>query len=389
MARPHPVLWLGRNPGVADALLGVGLTCIAVLFHLTINEVDAADPSVQGVAFTVLATLPIVWRRRAPVAVLALVVAGQVLGEVVNIVGSGWMGVLIAAYSVGAYRSGRLLSYVGSGLVVASAGFTVLGVFISEVPWQAVITTTVTIAGAVLVGDSVRRRRERQAELVERAERAERERELVAREQVHHERTRIARELHDVVAHSLTLMVIQASAAQRTHDADAAREAMAVVETTGRSAMQEMRRILGVLRDGDEPLTDRSPQPSLDSLRSLVDGTTDLPVHFELRCADDAMDGLPAGVELSLYRIVQEGLTNVRRHAGHVDEVVVSVGRSDDDAVVVEVVDDGRGAASLPTVDGFGLLGMRERVAVHDGTLLAGPRPGGGWRIKAVIPVHA
>jgi signal transduction histidine kinase len=388
MVRPHPVLWLRRHPDLADALLGGALAIVAVVFHLTIDDGDAAEPSFWGVLLTLLATLPVVWRRRAPVAVMAAVGAGQVLAEALNIVGSGWMGVLIAAYSVGAYRSGRLLTYVGSGLVAAAAGSTVLGVFISEVPWQAVITTTVTIAGALLVGDSVRRRRERQAELLERAERAERERELLAREQVHHERTRIARELHDVVAHSLTVMVIQASAAQRTADPVAARDAMAVVETTGRSAMTEMRRILGVLRDGGESFGDRSPQPSLDALRSLVDGTTDLPVHFDLRCAPDELADLPAGVELSVYRIVQEGLTNVRRHAGHVDEVVVSVGCADD-AVVVEVLDDGRGAASMPTSDGFGLLGMRERVAVHAGTLLVGPRAGGGWRVKAVIPVHA
>jgi signal transduction histidine kinase len=261
-------------------------------------------------------------------------------------------------------------------------------VFVSEVPWQAVIATTVTIAGSLLVGDGVRRRRERQAELIERAERAERERELVAREQVHQERTRIARELHDVVAHSLTVMVIQAGAAQRTTDADAAREAMAVVEVTGRSAMTEMRRILGVLRDGDDPLADRSPQPSMQALRSLVEDTADLPVHFDLRCSPDELDPRRQRVELSVYRIVQEGLTNVRRHAGRVDEVVVAVDRADD-ALVVEVLDDGRGAASLAGPDGFGLMGMRERVAVHDGTLQVGPRPGGGWRVKAVIPVDA
>jgi signal transduction histidine kinase len=389
MARPHPVLWLRRNPDRADALLGVVVASLAVVFHLTITEADnAADPSAWGVAISVLATLPVAWRRRAPFTVLAVVVGAQVVAEALNVEGSGWTGVLIASYTVGAYRSGRLLTYVGTGLVAASAGFTVLGVFVSEVPWQAVITTTVTIAGALLVGDSVRRRRERQAELLERAERAERERELLAREQVHHERTRIARELHDVVAHSLTVMVIQASAAQRTTDQIASREAMAVVEATGRGAMTEMRRILGVLRDGDEPLAGLMPQPSLGALRSLVDDTTDLPVHFDLRCAPDELADLPAGVELSVYRIVQEGLTNVRRHAGHVDEVLVTVGCADD-AVVVEVLDDGRGAASMPTSDGFGLLGMRERVAVHDGTLTVGPRAGGGWRVKAVIPVHA
>jgi signal transduction histidine kinase len=202
---------------------------------------------------------------------------------------------------------------------------------------------------------------------------------------VHDERTRIARELHDVVAHSVSLMVIQTAAARRQLALDPARadEALATAETTGRAAMTEMRRILGVLRD-DQPQQPLAPQPTLSVIAGLAASAPDLPLEVH---ADGNLGGLPPGVELSAYRIVQESLTNVRRHAGVVQHVEVSVAMVDDE-LVVEVNDDGRGAGASPASGpGFGILGMRERVAAYDGRLVAGPRAGGGWHVKAVFPV--
>jgi signal transduction histidine kinase len=181
-------------------------------------------------------------------------------------------------------------------------------------------------------------------------------------------------------------MVIQTAAARRqlSVDPQKADAAMATVEDTGRTAMHEMRRILGVLRDedGNQLLT---PQPSLGDLDGLVATAADLPVVVS---ADGALDDLPAGVEVSAYRIVQEALTNVRRHAGPVRQVEVSVARTCSQ-LVVEVNDDGRGASTTPSPNGFGLVGMRERVAAYDGELVAGPRTGGGWRVRATFPLRA
>ena len=237
----------------------------------------------------------------------------------------------------------------------------------------------------IVLGDNMRRRRERSAELVERAERAERERHLVAHQHVQEERTRIARELHDVVAHSVSLMVIQTAAARRQLLADpqGVDASLAAIEETGRTAMQEMRRILGVLRDvsGDAPL---SPQPGLSAIEGLTASASDLPVSVH---AEGDLDHLPVGVELSAFRIVQEALTNVRRHAGPVQHVDVSMVRLEN-SLTVEVTDDGRGAAASDNGEpGFGLMGMRERVAAYEGQLYAGPRPGGGWRVRAIFPV--
>lgn len=381
-ARLRPVAWLTAHPEAADALLAIGVMSVSVLVHLTVRDPAYASPSLSGAVLAVAATLPLIWRRRWPVTVLVLVAAAQAACEVLQLFGPNWIGVIIAAYTVGAYVSGRRLWLVGGLLLVGITVFILVGVVAADVPWQSVFGTTAVVGVALVTGDNMRRRRQRQDELLERAERAERERELLALQQVQHERTRIARELHDVVAHSLSVMIIQAAAAQRTPQPEAAREAMSTVEHTGRRAMTEMRRILGVLRD-DDVQGALEPMPSIDELHTLVREASDLPVTLE---ATDLQE-LPAGVELSVYRIVQEGLTNVRRHAGNVQRVDVAVRRGPD-AVVVEIIDDGRGAASSGD-PGLGLLGMRERVAMHDGTLVAGPRVGGGWRVRAIIPVGA
>ena len=372
---------------MGDALLAVMLAVVSVVFHLTMHEDGASDPTLIGGVLSVGATLPLAWRRRSPVVVLVVVTLFQMAMELINAVGPGWMGVLVAAYTLGAYRSGQVYRRFAIAATVVVVLFVLVGVLTSYAPWQALLSAPVVFISAMVLGDNVRRRRERAAELVERAERAERERLLLAHQQVADERARIARELHDVVAHNVSLMVIQTAAARRQIAGDPAKAdaALAVVEDTGRAAMQEMRRMLGLLRAG-EPGGELAPQPGFSSIESLATASTDLPVSVSFT---GAIDDVPAGVEVNAYRIVQEALTNVRRHAGMVRKVEVSVVR-ENGSLTVEVADDGRGAAAEhPATEGFGIVGMHERVAAFGGRLHTGPRVGGGWRVRAVFPVAA
>jgi len=384
MARHNPAAWLRARPQTCDWLLAGVLAAMSVVFHLTVRDSTSSAPSLAGALLSVAATLPLGWRRRSPVAVLLVVSVAQAAMEAINASGPGWTGVMIAVYTLGAHRSGRNLWRVATGLLAAVVAFVVLGVARGDAPWQALLSVPITFTGALVFGDNMRRRRERAAELVERADRAERERLLLAHQHVQDERTRIARELHDVVAHSVSLMVIQTAAARRQllSDPAAVDASLATVEDTGRTAMQEMRRILGVLRDSGDGVQ-MAPQPGLARIDAL--SAPDLPLQVH---AEGDLQHLPAGVELSAYRIVQEALTNVRRHAGpvqHVDVSLVRTGRE----LTVEVCDDGRGAAAVHDAvnPGFGLIGMRERVAAYDGLLAVGPRPGGGWRVRATFPV--
>lgn len=384
MTRPRPVRWLRDHPRGADALLAGLLAAMSVLLHLTISDPDLADPTTIGVVLAVAGAAPLARRRQAPEVVLAATLSIQLINEINDWIGSGWVAVLIAAYSVGTIRAGRALWWVGGLATTTVAGVITVGIAVDDVPWQALLTTPVLFVSAFTLGDNMRRRRERATELIERAERAERERELLAHQQVQLERTRIARELHDVVAHSVSVMVIQAGAARRQVAAHPERaiELLETIEHTGREAMDEMRRILGVLRS-DEPGSDLAPQPSLAALDELVGASPDLPVQ---RHTEGDLSGLPPAVELSAYRVVQEALTNIRRHAGRVTRVEVNVSRRDH-TLVVEVTDDGRGAIGGSGVAGYGISGMRERLAVFGGELAIGPRSGGGWRVRATFPL--
>jgi signal transduction histidine kinase len=215
------------------------------------------------------------------------------------------------------------------------------------------------------------------------------------------ERARIARELHDVIAHNVSVMVVQADGASYTlaADPDRAREALAAISATGRQALAEMRRLLGVLRREDEPAnTARAPQPGIGELGELLDQarTAGLPVSFSV---EGVPRPLPDGAALAAYRIVQESLTNTRKHAGPVASASVVL-RYTSDALMLAISDDGRGGLAGPAVPssalpgapvgsaaaGHGLTGMRERVAMYGGSVAAGPRPGGGFEVTATLP---
>ncbi|MBM9508550.1 sensor histidine kinase [Actinacidiphila acididurans] len=263
--------------------------------------------------------------------------------------------------------------------------------------WTTLLSTcflTGIFALSWVVGDRLRTRRAYYAELEERAARLHREREAQSKAAVAAERARIARELHDVVAHNVSVMVVQADGAAYVLDAapDQAKQALETISSTGRQALAEMRRLLGLLRAGDDAGGEYVPQPGVDQLADLIDQVrgAGLPVRFEV--AGHARP-LSSGVELTAYRIVQEALTNVRKHGGDGASASVLLGFGDA-ALDLLIEDDGHGARAelyrQGGQDGLGqgLIGMRERIGMIGGTLDAGPRPGGGFRVSAVLPLR-
>ncbi|NEB74959.1 sensor histidine kinase [Streptomyces sp. SID14478] len=256
------------------------------------------------------------------------------------------------------------------------------------------VFTMVPFALAWVLGDSLRTRRAYLAQLEERANRLEKEREAQSKVAVAAERARIARELHDVVAHNVSVMVVQADGAAYVLDQapEQAKKALETISGTGRQALAEMRRLLGVLRTGEhEEGGEYVPQPDVEQIEDLVEQvrTAGLPVDFKV---EGTPRPLPSGVELTAYRIVQEALTNTRKHGG--DNAGASVRLVYfDDGLGLLVEDDGKGAPHELYEDGgadgrgHGLIGMRERVGMVGGTLDAGPRPGGGFRISVLLPL--
>jgi len=390
--RPRPIVWLRTHPASADIILATFLTVTSVIFHLLdfeIDDLEYTEPAWWTVLLVIASILPIAWRRVRPVEVALFVVGSEIITSLADIGGTGFIGVIVALYSLGAHAHGsrrtRSLAFIVAGLVLLfAAGFVV-----DEVDVGDLISSAVILVTAFVLGDNLRRRRDAALALQERLERAERERELIARQHVTDERTRIARELHDVVAHSVSVMVIHAAAARRNLAAspEIAEEALTNIEETGRQTMHELRGVLGVLRNDDADdaeRTMRAPQPVLRSVAALVDASDDLPISLEV---SGGLDDLASSVDLTGYRIIQEALTNVRRHAGPVTSVDIRIERRSD-AVHVVVDDDGRGASAEVRGAGFGIVGMVERVDAIGGTIDAGWRSGGGWRVSATLPTE-
>jgi signal transduction histidine kinase len=389
--RPHPVRWLRDHPTQADATLAVMLTTMALVFHLADfehNDTEYVDPSWWTVILVFGSVFPIAWRRSHTVAATVAVVLFQVTAAFADVDGGGFVGVTVALYSLGAHSTGPVRLRVLT-LVTASIGVLfVVGLLVGELDVGSAVFSTVILVTAFVLGDNLRGRRDAAVALEERANRAERERELIAQREVNAERSRIARELHDVVAHSVSVMVIQAAAARRSLPSSPvhAEQALTNIEDLGRQTMNELRGILGVLRRSSDGHGDpsRSPQPSLSQIETLVGMSDDLPIALSV---SGDLDDLPNSITLTGYRVIQEALTNIRRHAGPVTSVEVWVDRRLD-ALTIRILDDGRGAAADDVGPGYGILGMRERVAAVGGTVDAGSRPGGGWRVAVSIPTE-
>jgi signal transduction histidine kinase len=333
-------------------------------------------PIAAALVLLALACAALYWRRSQPFAVLWVTVIATALASGIGYVQlGGGLAMLVALYTVGRHASSDLWSYIGLGGAWAVFGLDYL---LGELTAAAVGVGLVVVSMAWYIGTRVRMRAERAAQL-------ERERATDADRAVAEERTRIARELHDVVAHRVSLMTVQAGAAKTIvgDDPQAALQAMEAVEHAGREALDELRHLLGVLRPKAEGGS-LGPQPGLADVGRLVDQFREagLDVSFTI---SDGPTGLPARVDLSAYRIVQEALTNVLKHAGPGARSEVRV-NLDNEVVSIEVTDDGHAVTTLPG-SGHGIMGMRERALLLGGSLTAGPRVDGGFRVMARLPI--
>jgi signal transduction histidine kinase len=341
-----------------------------------------------GYALVLLHTLPLAARRRFPGTVLGISVASGLAFAALFlppfVLGPA---ILVAVYSVAAYGDRRVSL---AGLVFAELGLAAVWLTPAMLERSTFLLFMGVIAVAWVLGRFVGDRQIYAARLEERTAELERAREELARRAVVEERLRLARELHDVVAHAMSVIAVQSGvgahvAASRPEEVG---KALAAIEATSRGALEELRRLLGVLRQDNESQASLTPVPGLANLESLLAevGKAGLAVRVRV---EGAPLQLPAGVDLSAYRIVQEALTNVVKHAGPA-HAQVTIGFRDQE-VTVEVTDDGRGAVP-PAGDGrmgtgHGLIGMRERVAAFGGDLQVGPRPGGGFRVAARLPL--
>jgi signal transduction histidine kinase len=364
--------WLHRHPRLVD------VSIVGLLLVLGIGATIRNDNGATGVVLSVAETAPLLFRRRYPVAVVVVVTAVVVA----MVAASVWVLPLqlgVALYTLTSVREQRGERAVGLAAIVAVA-ITVLSV--GGIEFGAGAARVVFLIAAALLGDSIRSRRAYVREIEEKADRLERERESEARRVAAEEQARIARELHDIVAHALSVIIVQAGAADDAFELDPARarEPIRAVDSAARAALADLRRVLGILQDSAE----YEPQPRLDQLDRLIDRVraTGLDVSLEI---EGSLRPLPAAVELSAFRIVQEALTNSLKHAA-AEHVRVRIRYGD--RLELEIRDDGHGDESGGAgAGGNGLVGLRERVALLGGVLSAGPVRGGGYRVAAEIPI--
>jgi len=379
-----------RAPSVLDWLVALALVVIALI------EVAGgmfAGPVGVAAAVQVAVILPVAFRRVAPLSAITfsaavsaafLLTYGVVDGAGGSVAAAGTQ--LLLVYSVGRHTEGRGLL---AGAVVALLMRSEQGI---DTPTTAddLIINLILFGGTLGLGVAIRLQTERSIALAVEADRARRLAAATAQAAVHEERARIARELHDVVAHNVGLIVLQAGGARSVlaTDPERARTALRQVEETGRQTLTEMRHLVGILREDEDE--ERQPLPRLERLPALVDEARAGGLTVEL-AVEGARVELPAGLELAAYRLIQEALTNVRKHAP-ASRVQVRLGY-EPDRLRIEVSDDGgpAGAAAAPARDasdsGHGLIGMRERVQVYGGRMQTRSMPGGGFRVEAVLPL--
>jgi len=383
-----PLEWTRAHPFAADSLLALLLAGVSMVpLWLGTSEDQHRAPSPAAIALVLLINLPLAWRRRWPVPI-GLVVAAASIGYGVapypDLAMPIPLGALVAFYTVLTLRPRRTATLIGAGTCTVGLVSMLLPVTNADATDFAFVALLLGATWAL--GDSAHTRRAYTAELEARAVRLERERELEAGRAAADERTRIARELHDVIAHHVSMMVVQAEAGPVVVERDPGMAAQAFdsISAIGRQALGEMRRLLGVLRsDDDRSGPSLGPQPGLDQLPVLVEQVRQAGLEARLEIQGEPRP-LPPGMDLSAYRIVQEALTNAVRHAGPgTARVLIRYG---DDDLRLEVRDDGLGGRPGNGA-GHGLIGMRERVNLFGGELDAGPRPDGGFAVAARLPL--
>jgi signal transduction histidine kinase len=341
-------------------------------------------------ALAVLLVVPILTHRRFPLASMAVCLTALLAYAAGRYAAFPGLPVFVLTFDIALHSKAR----VAFAALVASAAAMTVSLALQPNGVAALAEWVASGAGllvAWLVGRNLRYRRARWAELQDRAERLERERQEEARRAVTEERLRIARELHDVIAHSMSVIAVQSAVGHHVMDTqpDQARQALAAIEATSRSALTEMRRLLGVLRQEGQTRGSLAPAPGLADLDSLVSQVQDAGLRVWIK-VDGQRGPVPPSVDLSAYRIIQEALTNVIKHADCQSATVTICYRAD--SVTVEIADKGLAAPGARVVpagngSGHGIIGMRERVAVFSGQFTAGPGPDGGFRVRARFPV--
>jgi signal transduction histidine kinase len=396
--------WMRRHPKLVDGALALGLLLsgVGVLGAHSVRALGAGSEAGLTAISLLLAGLVVV-RRKYPLATFVIAIAiggaqmalgthpGTAQSNAFQPVGTD-IAIFVLLYTLAAYRP-RRISLCGLSVCLAGIVIGVLwwapthGLRYRDTILAGALVIAVPTVSAWVLGDSMAYRRAYYAGLEERARQAEAERDAKAQIAVAAERARIAREMHDVIAHNVSVIVVQADGAAYTldHDQDRARQALDAISRTGRQALTEMRRLLGVLRSG-ETTTDMAPQPGLAQISELVNEArlAGLPVSLTLAGVPRPID---SGRELAAYRIVQEALTNTRKHGGLGADAAVLLHYTDDE-LVVRVTDTGHAPVAAEGT-GHGITGMRERVQLYGGTLRAGPRAGGGYEVSATLPAAA
>ncbi len=376
----------GLDPRLTDTVVAVGLFVVLVLSFGAAPGAAQRPADVWAWVLALLLTAPYAVHRRYPWGALAVVLAALLAFSLLHYAAFPGVSVFVLLFGL-TLHGGRRDSLVALGASVAAFVVALAAQPAGVVTPSDVVSTLLATAVAWLAGDNLRQRRLRWTAMEERTRLLEREREDRARAAVAAERLRIARELHDIVAHSMSVVAVQAGVGRHVIDTDvaAAGQALAVIETTSREALVDLRRMLGVLRRGDEVAATR-PMPGLTDIPGLVAETRAAGLGVTLESSGTVAD-VPAGVNLAAYRVVQESLTNVIKHGGAVAHVRISCGEN---GIEVEVTDGGRPEEHLGPPQsggsGHGLLGMRERVELYGGQFEAGPRPGGGYRVRARLP---
>jgi len=390
-------LWFQRYPLVADILLALMFAGLLLIpRYLMASDQPAEMRLTTGMALWTIVGLTPIALRRVLIWWSILLTTGLQVASMVD--PSVWMGlnitILVVAYTAAAHLSFRQ-AVAASVLLWSTLSVMIVTVIPAEQlgtsSESALIINYLSALVLFAVGRMVYARRGRFKELSDRARVAEENQAALVRQAINDERRRIARELHDVVAHHIAVMGVLATGARRVlhKQPDKADEALATIETTGRATLREMRRLLDVLRSSDEPEDDDelAPQPGLDAVHALIAQIRDAGLAVNL-IVEGKPYPLDPGIALTVYRIVQEGLTNTLKHAGPARAGVrIEYG---DDGLDLEVSDTGVGPRVSATTSGrvgHGLVGMRERVALYGGTLRTGPRPGGGFRVHAAIPI--
>jgi signal transduction histidine kinase len=376
------------NPTVIDVLLGSVLTVAGLLglFAPFDAKLGFRDPNALAVVLALGCSLPFFVRRRAPFAVHCTLIVFLVVLSVMKFPANVQSQmVLITSYTVGAYCGGVKRRLGVAALVVGVATVAIIG--IPDATTANLMLSFAIYMAAYFFGTTIRNRRLYEAQLEARAELLEREAEEEAKRAVADERLRIAQDLHDVVAHSMGVIAVQAGVGAHVIDTDPAeaKKALEAISHTSRSTLGEIRRMLGALRE-DEGAS-YAPAPGLADLERLVREICAAGVDTHVTW-EGARDELPPGVDFTAYRIVQESLTNVLKHAGPEPHVDVTI-RYEPQVLRIEVVDDGRGVNGRAADGGHGLMGMRERVAVYGGEFDAGPAVGGGFRVAVRLPYGA